>query len=486
MIYKPIITIAGIRKLFFLIPILAIFTSSCDKQLSTSPVEPEPQKGKLIFDSNPQGFTIFINGKNTGSITPDSLTFLDAGTYDVTLKKKYYKDSLFTLQLLEDEGKNLFIDYMNNPSMFGKLNLFTIPAGASIKIFDSLLISTTPDTIEHLLPGEYTITLSYPEHRSVTFNSIVESGKINLYSNVLQDTSEWVDFQVFNSGIVSNNLKSLAIDHNNYKWIGSIDKGLQKFDGFNFITYNITNSNIPSNRINVIKVDNNNNIWIGTNNGIGIFNGVSWTNYDKNNSGLSSNDILSIDFDDIGNTWIGVSTGLYKFDGINWTRYNDADYNLWTNDLKVASDNSIWLATNSGIIKFNSGVLTYYPDSVYLYPTNIVSAIDIDQTGSVWSCHQNVLGSRNGVSIFNGTSFTNSYYGSSTNILNDVFIDKNNRKWISTNEGLVLVKQDGSTISYKKSNSLISSDAITSCCLDLNGDLWITSFGGGFNKFKVH
>lgn len=485
MIYKPIINIANFRKLIFLISILMLFTTSCERELSTNPVEPEPQKGKIVFDSNPQGFTIFINGRNSGAITPDSLIFLDAGIYDITLKKKYYKDSVFSFQLLQDERKEFFIDYIYNPSMYGRINLFSIPAGATIKLLDSLLASTTPDTIEHLLPGEYTITLSYPQHRATTFNTVVESGKMNLYSNILQDTSEWVDFQTFNSGINSNNLKTIAVDQNDYKWIAPVDKGLLKFDGEKFVLYNTSNSNIPSNRVNVIKIDNTNNIWVGTNNGIGIFNGVSWTNYDKNNSGLTSNDILSFDFDNQGNTWIGATSGLFKFDGTNWTRYNDENLNLWVNDLKVAQDNSIWLATNSGLINFNSGILTYYSDSVYHYPTKIISAIDIDQFGNVWSCHQNVLGSRNGVSVFDGVSFTNSYLGSSTNILNDIFIDSNNRKWISTIEGLVLVKPDGTTVSYKKLNSLISSDSVTSCGIDLIGNLWITTNSGGLNKFKI-
>ena len=336
MIYNLFKNIIGNRILFSLILIIAVLTLSCEKQLSTSPEDPIPQRGKLVFESNPTGFTIFINGRNSGSITPDSLVFLNAGNYDITLKKKYFKDSVFTIQLFEDERRNLFIDYINNPSMYGRINLFSIPAGASIKLFDSLLTSTTPDTIEHLLPGNYTITLSFPEHRSITFNAIVESGKINLYSNVLQDTSHWVDFQVFNSGIVSNNLKTIAVDKNNYIWIAPVDKGLQKFDGENFVLFNTANSNIPSDRVNVIKVDNANNIWIGTNNGVGVFNGVSWINYNKNNTPLTSNDILSIDFDAAGNKWIGSTSGLYKFDGNNWMRYNDLNLNLWTNDFKIA------------------------------------------------------------------------------------------------------------------------------------------------------
>jgi sugar lactone lactonase YvrE len=484
MIYKGLFIKAIHLKYLILLLSVIVINSGCEQDISISPQEPEPQNGKIVFDSNPHGFTIFLNGRNTGSITPDSLAFLNKDNYQITLKKKYYKDSVFTLQLLQDDRKNLFIDFISNPTMYGKINLFSIPAGASIKVFDSLLTSITPDTIENLLPGEYNITLSYPQHRSNTFTAIVESGSMNLYSKVLQDTSVWVDFQVFNSGIISNNLKCVTVDQNNYKWIGSIDKGIMKFDGNNFISFNNSNSNIPSNRINTIKVDHNNNIWVGTNNGFGIFNGTGWTNFNKYNSPLTSDDILSFDFDDQGNAWIGTTSGLFKFDGTNWTLYNDTDYNLWCNDLKISPENSIWIATNSGIIEFKNENLNYYTDSIYSYPTKIVSAIDIDQLGNIWSCHQNTPGKRNGVSIFDGTAFLNKYYGTASNSLNDVYVDNNNQKWISTIEGLVLVKQDGSTTIFNKSNSLVSSNAITSCCKDLEGNLWITTFGGGLNKLK--
>lgn len=484
MIYKGHIIKTKKIKLFFLLLTALVLNFGCEQEISTSPPEPEPQNGKIVFNSNPQGFTIFINGRNTGSVTADSLAFLNEGTYEITLKKKYYKDSVFTIQLLKDETKNLFIDFISNPSMYGKINLFSIPSGASIKIFDSLITTTTPDTINNMLPGKYSITLSYPQHRSVTFDAIVESGKMNLYSEVLQDTSVWVDFQIFNSGIISNNLKCVVVDQNNYKWIGTIDKGIMKFDEANFYAFNTSNSGIPSNRINVIKVDNSNNIWVGTNNGIGIFNGNTWTNFNKNNSGLTSNDILSFDFDDQGNVWIGATSGLFKFDGTIWTLFNDTDYNLWCNDLKISMENSIWIATNTGIMKLKNDILTYYPDSVYLYPTNIVSAIDIDGYGNIWSCHQNSLGKRNGVSVYNGTAFLNRYFGSISNSLNDVYVDNINKKWISTIEGLFLLKQDGSTTIFNKSNSLISSDAVTSCCRDNSDNIWITTYGGGLNKLK--
>ena len=131
MIYKKLKAIEKNFCLGFLLLSITFLIIGCEQEISTSPIEPEPQKGKIVFDSNPQGFTIFINGRNTGSITPDSLSFLDADNYQITLKKKYYKDSVFTLELLQDERKNLFIDFISNPTMYGKINLFSIPAGAS-------------------------------------------------------------------------------------------------------------------------------------------------------------------------------------------------------------------------------------------------------------------------------------------------------------------------------------------------------------------
>lgn len=88
MIYKRSeIVKKNLYFIFFLLTI-TLLIQGCEQEISTSPLEPEPQKGKIVFDSNPHGFTIFLNGRNTGSITPDSLTFLDANDYLITLKEK--------------------------------------------------------------------------------------------------------------------------------------------------------------------------------------------------------------------------------------------------------------------------------------------------------------------------------------------------------------------------------------------------------------
>ena len=73
--------------------LLIIFVISCDEEVSQSPVEPSAPEGFIYINSIPPGFTIFQDGRNTGRLTPDSIPFVEAGNYDITLKKKYFKDT---------------------------------------------------------------------------------------------------------------------------------------------------------------------------------------------------------------------------------------------------------------------------------------------------------------------------------------------------------------------------------------------------------
>ena len=137
---KRLITLKKYRAgIHFLISFLfLVFTFlGCDKEVSRSPVEADAPKGFIYVDSNPQEFIIYVNDKNTGRLTPDSVSYIEAGEYEITLKKKYYKDTSVVVLLGEDEKQNLNIDILANPSMYGNLTLATQPAGASISINDS-------------------------------------------------------------------------------------------------------------------------------------------------------------------------------------------------------------------------------------------------------------------------------------------------------------------------------------------------------------
>ncbi len=468
----------------FLGYLIMVFLFGCGKEISRSPVEPPPPEGFIYINSIPENFTIFINGRNTGRLTPDSISYIDAGEYEVTLKKEYFKDTSVVINLHEDEKLSINIDIMSNPSMYGDLHLQSIPPGASIILNDTVLNKTTPVTLKNLFPGKYEIRYELYNHRDRQFSAIVQSSQTNDYTRELRDTSVWVDFQVSNTMIQSNSLFSIAIDNNDVKWIGTRTMGLIKYDEANFTNYNLSNSQIPSNWINYITVDDQNRVWVGTDNGVGIFDGGSWTNYNSSNSGLFKNYVNIIRFYN-NITWVGTAGGLFKFDGVNWTGYEQSKDKDWINDIYIESENKLYLGTKlDGIFTFENQTFTWVRWWDYHYCTMSVNSIEKDQTNEVWFCFEPDTIGRTGISRWDGNSFTNLYIGTFRNIVKHIYIDNQNNKWVSTSEGFFTFDNQNNETFYNKSNSLISSDNVIASEVDSKGNVWITTDGGGLNKFK--
>lgn len=464
---------------------MVVLFVGCDKEVSHSPVESEAPKGFIYVSSNPSGFSIFQNGRNTGRLTPDSISYIESGIYEITLKKKFFKDTSVVVTLNENEKLIVSVDFASNPSMYGNLSLQTVPVGAEIFINDSATGKITPLTFIGLFPGEYRVRFKLVNHRDEEIMVVVQSSRTNDYIEELRDTSVWIDYQVFNSGISSNNLTAITIDQNNVKWIGSLDKGLIRYDEISFIKYDMTNSSIPSNRINCIAIDNQNRVWVGTDFGIGIFDGSSWIIYDRNNSGLTSEIINTIEFDNIGNAWIGTSANLVKFDASNWTIYNEPNSLDWINDIYVENENKLWLGTKlGGIFRFENEIFISLPKLQYGYPSLTISSIDRDIFNNVWFCFLPDSSGRGGVSYWNGTGFNNFLLGSAQNNVNNIFIDGQDNKWFATSEGFIVIDTQNNSTVYRTTNSLISSNNIRASVHDQNGNVWITTYASGLNKFK--
>jgi len=73
-------------KVFSVIILSSMIFISCEKEVSTSQPENPPGKAQINISSNPTGTKIYLNNKNSGNFTPDSITFLDEGRYSITLK----------------------------------------------------------------------------------------------------------------------------------------------------------------------------------------------------------------------------------------------------------------------------------------------------------------------------------------------------------------------------------------------------------------
>jgi len=300
---------------------------------------------------------------------------------------------------------------------------------------------------------------------------------------------QWINYDTSNSGLPGNFLLSVAIDQNGTKWIGTVD-GLAAFDGSNWDVYNTSNSGLPENEAYSITIGQNGTKWMGTaNEGLVSFDGSNWMVYNTFNSGLPDNTVNSIAIDGNGTKWILTNgAGLSAFDGTNWMVLNVLPDNGVA--IAIEENGTGWIGTwGGGLVTFNSGNGTFYDTTNSGLPSNFVSEISIDQSGTKW------IGTIDGLAAFDGNNwsvYNTSNSGLPGNRINSMAIDQNGTKWIGAMDqdtsglyGVGLTAFDGSSWAvYNTSNSGLPDNLVNSIAIDGNGTKWIGTWGGGLAAFN--
>lgn len=206
---------------------------------------------------------------------------------------------------------------------------------------------------------------------------------------------------------------ALLIDNAGNKWIGfsspiaTSSVGLVKHDGFTWTLYNTTSTPaLPSNYITALTKDNIGNIWIGTRSGLVKYDGISFTTYNTLN-GLPSNTITCIE--SVGTQlYIGTRSGLSRYDGVNFTNYTFANGKVPSDtisSIKAESSNVLWLGGNNRLVQFNinsSFTTTSFTNNIITPSSGIINCIYIDGTNNKWLGTSTV-----GVLKYSGSSFVN-------------------------------------------------------------------------------
>jgi ligand-binding sensor domain-containing protein len=246
------------------------------------------------------------------------------------------------------------------------------------------------------------------------------------------DGYKWVTFNIYNTGIINDDVNSIHKDASGNMWFGT-NGGVSKYgDGSwtGYDNYN-TNGSLP-NDINVVKSDTNGNMWFGSNSSGAVFyDGWTWINYNTSNSGIADNRIYAEGVSSVG-IWFGFGDSCYPtgcgtsyFDGINWTTFNTSNSGLPSNYVYSILEDSgtVWFGSDFGLTRFSDGNWTNYP-----MPSR-VNSIDIDSYGNLWLGTEN-----NGVCRFDAgtgicTWFNTYNSGIASNRVVYVFVDSYGRKW---------------------------------------------------------
>ncbi len=493
------------RQLIILlvISISIFFLYSCEKEISTSPPEKEPPQGFLFVDSNPQNYKIYLDGRFTGRFTPDTLPYIEETEHLIELKKKYWLDSSALTFAEPGELKSIYIDFMQNPKVYGQLKFVSKPDSAVVEINDSITDIKTPNVLQGILPGVYQIEYHLKQHRSTSSKAIVQSNTTTTVTLALQDTSVWVDYTVAKSGLPTNHITTLAVDQNNRVWAGTINNGIILIKGNKIEYMNSNNSILPSDRIRVIEVDKNNTVWIGTDNGLAEFSNGSIRNiYDGTNTDLSNNSKINAIGFYHNIVFVGTVKGILKIDAGETKLFeivNDLGNSEVTAITVDESVDKIYTGIRGQMLTFQirSGEIVSNPkvDDIgdFLKELDLTKIILRPDDGKLWALFSVQSGKNQDDDLVHGTPYLCVWNGSkwlyqmleSENlILTDVTVSKDNYVWISSNVGLrqQITLRDVEFL-YRTYNSGIFSDDLTAVEEDQDGTIWIGSVDGLF-KYK--
>ncbi|MBI1933046.1 MAG: PEGA domain-containing protein [Ignavibacteriales bacterium] len=127
------------KKILMLVlfSIFAISFISCSDN-TTDPVE---EKGNLIVNSTPAGAKIFLDGTDSGFLTPYTFSGKAAGTYTVTLKLDTYADTTINAQVVNNQDATLNVNLKPTYTKYESIKIYET-TGTNSSQPSGLILST--------------------------------------------------------------------------------------------------------------------------------------------------------------------------------------------------------------------------------------------------------------------------------------------------------------------------------------------------------
>ena len=160
---------------------------------------------KVTVSSNPSGAGIWVDGEESGLVTPAQLT-LERRQHDISVRKAGYREAsvsanpnngptsfsllLLSLNQSSEEGPSTnflrrFVGTDAIPDGKGLVHIRTVPEGATI-VVDGRVAPRKTNARWPAEPGVYSIELRMPGFKPVHRNIQVEQGKIKNIDEILE------------------------------------------------------------------------------------------------------------------------------------------------------------------------------------------------------------------------------------------------------------------------------------------------------------
>lgn len=280
------------------------------------------------------------------------------------------------------------------------------------------------------------------------------------------DGINWIEYNPSASGMLANNVRALAIDKHDNKWVSAYDYGAHgnggftKFDETKWTEYSPGTGTEPY-APNLILTEPNDKIWTISKE----FDGTNWID-----APYPSTSAYAFAVDHAGVKWFTTEYGVYKYDG-TWTLIPKP----WFNEVVVDYNNNKWFASWRGVSKFD-GNNWYDYDTLDCPTIKYINSLATDNLGNAW------FGTAGkGIIKFDGVVWTvydtlNS--GLPNNYIVSISTDRKNNVWLS-NLYTGATKFDGTTwVTYNTFNSGLGDDMVRVITEDKQNHIWFGTDGG--------
>ncbi|MGQ1890740.1 hybrid sensor histidine kinase/response regulator transcription factor [Thermophagus sp. OGC60D27] len=328
-----------------------------------------------------------------------------------------------------------------------------------------------------------------------------------------------------NEGLSQASVYCMLQDHLGFVWIGTKD-GLNRFDGYEFITYkynqNDTNS-LSNNEITCLESEREKFLWIGTRSG-GVNRLELATGHITRFNNLTYDDLVQcVVLDSLNHLWAGTSEGLLLFTaGAKGTRdkvinvskkalYYDSRGNVMDPDRNNIPINTVLelkkglllVGCKEGLFFYDIRKGSFFSLSEETKDVSVITSLKQDADGNIWAgSYDGLLKILNWdhthgyiqVVPFNTTASANKRIP--VDWVEDIVIDHENNVWAGTRgAGLVCISNDKVVAHYSDQQNVsffIPDNLINSLMIDRTGVLWVGTESKGLayadlflNSFKI-
>ncbi len=333
-------------------------------------------------------------------------------------------------------------------------------------------------------------------------------------ASINTETLEVHHYNKLNSLLVPDNVLTATICKSGNLWLGTLTKGVIKYDFEKWTVYNSKYNYLLGDRVYKLQNDYKGNVFVGNSRGLSVFIGDTLKPilryYETKNIALDSNGVI----------WSIWGSTLYRIekDTVDKSYYLSLDGRRGINIKSIAVDlsNKVFVAGNNGIYYFADEKHQKYDiDSI---KDKSIEYIAFDRSGNLWILTQNEIYIHKD-SLTTKLLIPESFLPRGQKISHIEFDDKNNA-WFCTFDGVI--RYDGQNFSFVNlnskmilNNSIINvksideciwifteeeairvcnnkwdkfehstfSSQITDISKDKQGDLWFTSYNDGVAKF---